>query len=118
LRVSKDEAHDPASWFETALCASSPRAAVLADRPIGWLFQPANERLGLRLRGDDIEYVALRICPGRDAACNAASQNRDRRKLRIWNGPGSAERHEERRTASGAQTETMAQRFPGTFKLR
>ncbi|WP_458756400.1 hypothetical protein ACSVBT_11725 [Afipia sp. TerB] len=28
---------------------------------------------------------------------------RDRRELRMWNGPGSAERREERRTASGAR---------------
>jgi hypothetical protein len=32
-----------------------------------------------------------------------ASQNRDRIKLGVWNGPGSAERREERRTASGAR---------------
>jgi hypothetical protein len=32
-----------------------------------------------------------------------ASQNRDRIKPGVWNGPGSAERREERRTASGAR---------------
>jgi len=33
------------------------------------------------------------MCPGRDAACNAASQNRDRYGYRVWNGPGSAAHH-------------------------
>jgi len=31
--------------------------------------------------------------PGRDAACNAASQTRDRYASIAWNGPGSADQH-------------------------
>jgi hypothetical protein len=42
-------------------------------------------------------------CPGRDAMRSIASQNRDRSKLGVWYGPGSAERRKERRTASVAQ---------------
>ena len=43
------------------------------------------------------------LCPGREAACNAASQNRDRNINRIRNGPGSAAHRFALRRVRGTQ---------------
>src|SRR5258708_39447862 len=54
-------------------------------------------------------------CPGRDAACNAASQTRDRPKRGVFDGPGSAvhHAHSASKTRVNALVERRAAPRPG-----